>query len=274
LNLSMPGWSWKQDGDIFDGIIEDVRYACRVAAGGDSDSHCLSPIELPHLDRTWSNFKFKLNDLDTSDKEEEGPSGLHRDYCYELRRPPSVDEARKAYQDLCGMLRPSVQDSQMAGPVLRERLTHMKNFLWLYTDIRSTNPLGGQWAKAADQTARNAGKTKGVYLSRALRSWSKAYILDRKSIPLQMPHQTVSRIDDESLTAELKLHLQSLGKWIRAQDVVDYLFIPENLARLQFTKPISLRTAQRWMERLGYRWKKEPTGQYSDGHKRDDVVRY
>lgn len=151
----------------------------------------------------------------------------------------------------------------------------MKNFLWLYTDVcGSTNPVGGQWAKAADRAAQNTGKTKGVYLSRMLRSWSKGYILDRKSIPLRGPYQRVSRIDDKSLAAELKLHLQSLGKWIRAQDLVDYVSIPENLAHHRFEKPISLRTAQRWMEKLGYRWRKEPAGQYSDGHEHDDVVHY
>ncbi|KAF8134839.1 hypothetical protein EV363DRAFT_1396310 [Boletus edulis] len=89
-----------------------------------------------------------------------------------------------------------------------------------------------------------------------------------------MPQQKLLCIDDKSLAVELKLPLKSLGKWIRVQDVVDYLSIPENLAHLQFTKPISLRTAQQWMDKLSYRWKKEPTGQYSDSHEHDNVVCY
>ncbi|KAG2137712.1 hypothetical protein BD769DRAFT_1351702, partial [Suillus cothurnatus] len=156
----------------------------------------------------------------------------------------------------------------------------MKNFLWLYTDTHGSertqpaNLLGGCWGKAADQTARNAGKVKGDHLSRCLRSWSKAYINDRAVLPLRKLPQKYSRIDDEDLAAELKLHLQSIGKYVHAQDLVDYLSIPENQARLGFKKPISLRTAQRWMTRMGYHWKQEPRGQYSDGHERDDIVYY
>ncbi|KIJ64674.1 hypothetical protein HYDPIDRAFT_90357 [Hydnomerulius pinastri MD-312] len=89
-----------------------------------------------------------------------------------------------------------------------------------------------------------------------------------------MRSQAYSCIDDESLTADLKLHLQSIGKYVRAQDLVDYLSIPENQEHHRFRKTISLKTAQRWMKKLGYRWKKEPKGQYSDGHEREDVVYY
>ncbi|KAI6167333.1 hypothetical protein EDD17DRAFT_1539942 [Pisolithus thermaeus] len=112
--------------------------------------------------------------------------------------------------------------------------------------------------KAADQAARNTGRTHGVYLSRCLRAWAKAYIKDHKALPLRMESQTFSRLDDETVAAELKLHLN----------------VPENQAHLGFSESISLKTAQRWMKRLGYRWKKEPKGQYSDGHEQSDVVYY
>jgi transposase len=39
-------------------------------------------------------------------------------------------------------------------------------------------------------------------------------------------------------------------------------------------KGISLATTKRWMRHLGYRWSKTPTGQYVDGHEREDVVTY
>ncbi|KAG2073868.1 hypothetical protein BDR04DRAFT_1009393, partial [Suillus decipiens] len=81
-------------------------------------------------------------------------------------------------------------------------------------------------------------------------------------------------IDDEDLAGELKPHLQSVGKYVRAQDLVDYLSIQENQTRLGFKKSISIKTAQQWMGRLGFQWQKEPTGQYSDGHECDDVVYY
>ncbi|THU94396.1 hypothetical protein K435DRAFT_820009 [Dendrothele bispora CBS 962.96] len=37
---------------------------------------------------------------------------------------------------------------------------------------------------------------------------------------------------------------------------------------------ISIQTAQVWLKRMGYRWKKTSKGQYVDGHERDDVVWY
>ncbi|KAG2069159.1 hypothetical protein BDR04DRAFT_1022347, partial [Suillus decipiens] len=105
-------------------------------------------------------------------------------------------------------------------------------------------------------------------------NWSKAYINNRAALPLCKLSKKYSCVEDEDLAADLKLHLQSIRKFTHAQDLVDYLSIPANQATHGFKKTISLKTAQRWMMKLGYRWKKEPTGQYSDGHERDDVVYY
>ncbi|KIJ08616.1 hypothetical protein PAXINDRAFT_88609 [Paxillus involutus ATCC 200175] len=116
---------------------------------------------------------------------------------------------------------------------------------------------------------------KGPWLGRNLRAWGKAFIKDRTKLPTHhFGKANVSRIEDESLAADIKTHLQSLGKYIRGQDIVDYLKDPDIQMKHGFTKSISLATAQRWMEKLGYRWRKEPKGQYSDGHEREDVVKY
>ncbi|PBK91168.1 hypothetical protein ARMGADRAFT_857619, partial [Armillaria gallica] len=81
-------------------------------------------------------------------------------------------------------------------------------------------------------------------------------------------------LEDEDLADEIHMHLQGLGKYIKAQDIINYLAQPSIQARLRTKKTISLRTAQNWMHRMQYRWKKEPKGMYSDGHERDDVVDY
>ncbi|KAI5993567.1 hypothetical protein EDD15DRAFT_2367317 [Pisolithus albus] len=220
----------------------------------------------------------------SNDGSQNNDTETKRDYRFELRKPPSILDAQKALEDLRNILKPPRQDrTGYTDPnlpaLLRERLSRMRDFLWLYTNVLSdgtthpTNPVGGQWTKAANQAARNAGKVKGDYLSRTLRSWSMAYIKTR-TLPHRMPSKKFSRIEDESLAADLQLHLQSIGKYVRAQDLVDYLSDVGNQTRLGFKKTISLKTAQRWMGRLGYRWKKEPRGQYSDGHERNDVVAY
>ncbi|KAF8433330.1 hypothetical protein L210DRAFT_3507087 [Boletus edulis BED1] len=81
-------------------------------------------------------------------------------------------------------------------------------------------------------------------------------------LPICQPPQKYYRITDESLATDLKLHLQSIGS------------DSENQAHHGFKKTVSLKTAEWWMEKLRYRWKKELKGQYVDGHECDDVVNY
>ncbi|KAG2357184.1 hypothetical protein BDR07DRAFT_1218534, partial [Suillus spraguei] len=73
---------------------------------------------------------------------------------------------------------------------------------------------------------------------------------------------------------DIKLHLQSIGKYVRAQDIVDYLKRPEIQAHHGLKKTVSLATAQWWMFKLDYCWREEKKGQYVDGHECDDVVTY
>ncbi|KIK21673.1 hypothetical protein PISMIDRAFT_12162 [Pisolithus microcarpus 441] len=57
-------------------------------------------------------------------------------------------------------------------------------------------------------------------------------------------------------------------------DIVNYLEDPVIQKRHGLKKTVSLSTAQWWLRKLGYWWKKEKCGQYSDGHERSDVVHY
>lgn len=81
-------------------------------------------------------------------------------------------------------------------------------------------------------------------------------------------------LEDEDLRQEICLHLQSKGKYVCAMDIVHFLNTPEMKEKFNLKKSISERTVQRWMHKMGYRWKKEPKGQYKDGHEREDVVAY
>ncbi|KAG2074894.1 hypothetical protein BDR04DRAFT_1126601 [Suillus decipiens] len=100
-------------------------------------------------------------------------------------------------------------------------------------------------------------------MSCCLQHWSKAYINNQEALPIcNAPHK-LSQIDDEGLASAVKDHLQSCGKYVCAQDIVDYS-----------NKGISLTTAQRWMKKLGYHWAKDPKGQYVDGYECQDVVHY
>jgi hypothetical protein len=79
---------------------------------------------------------------------------------------------------------------------------------------------------------------------------------------------------EPDLRDKLRGHLQGVGKYVKAQDLVNYLDRSEVKGKYGASISITLKTAQRWMEWLGYTWADTPTGCYVDGHERDDVVNY
>ncbi|KAG1750611.1 uncharacterized protein EDB91DRAFT_1244190 [Suillus paluster] len=162
----------------------------------------------------------------------------------------SSDDGDKR-KDKTGYLHPKL------NPVLEERLRSMKDFLVLFTDLNNTS----NWGKAALQTANLL--ERGEYLTCCLCQWTKAYIQDRKNLTLRQQNHTISRIEDKELAAEIKLHLQSLGKYIRALDIVHYLDDPIVWNHHGFKKSIAISTAQRWLQKLGYGWKKRRGGSIS-----------
>ncbi|KAJ7930190.1 hypothetical protein B0H13DRAFT_1518150, partial [Mycena leptocephala] len=136
--------------------------------------------------------------------------------------------------------------------VLRARLELMISFLRLYASDGYT-----EWAKSADIIAKSAGK--GSWLSRRIREWSVNFIRDEENLPTaEYGKMNGSVLEDEDLAQELHLHLQGIGKYVAAQDIVNYMATDEMKARVKLKNGISLRTAQRWMKRMEYRWTKEP----------------
>ena len=53
----------------------------------------------------------------------------------------------------------------------------------------------------------------------------------------------VSILEDEDLAQDIHLHLQSIGKFVEAMDIVHYLDTPVMKTRLKLKKTISLATA-------------------------------
>ncbi|KAI6096038.1 hypothetical protein F5141DRAFT_1191132 [Pisolithus sp. B1] len=115
----------------------------------------------------------------------------------------------------------------------------MKDFLIAFTDFEGrVGCVGGEWGKVALQTA--CYHERGEYFSHCLTCWTQAYIHDR-TLPFQKSnHHALSQIEDEELAADIKLYLQSLGKYIQKwgqysdghehDDVVHYcqnIFLPE-----------------------------------------------
>ena len=187
--------------------------------------------------------------------------------------PPDPETVAKCIADLEELLRPKRASGRgYRDPgydyTLRSRLELMLMFLRLYSGKGHQD-----WSGTALHIAKIAGK--GTWLARRIHQWTQDYARDRKNLPTHLYGKWNSSIlEDEDLAQELHLHLQGIGPYIAARDIVQYLAADEMKARLNLKKTISEQTARRWMHRMRYRWRREPKGQYKDGHEREDVVAY
>jgi hypothetical protein len=177
---------------------------------------------------------------------------------YAERIPPSVEDVKSASEHLSRILKPprntgrGYKDAHLDN-YTRTRLESMHAMMHLYTNPKSAT--FEHWTAASIQASTSIGK--GVAHARNLCTWSRSFIRSHEDIPINpfgLWH--TSLLDDEDLAMELQLHLQSIGKYVRAQDICDYLRSPEALARWGLEKTISPATAKRWMKRLGWRWVK------------------
>jgi len=79
-------------------------------------------------------------------------------------------------------------------------------------------------------------------------------------------------IKHEDLAADLHLHLQTIGKYVKAGDIVEYLSDKGVQRKFGMKKVISLATAKCWMHKFGYQWQCNHHGQYVDGHECPNVI--
>lgn len=113
-----------------------------------------------------------------------------------------------------------------------------------------------------------------VWHARRIRQWIRKFIASGNLPAYKFGQPRMSILENERVAGEIKLHLQSKGKYICAEDIVEFLSDKKVQEDLGVPRPITVRTAQRWLSKTGYRWKTEPKGQYFDGHERADVVHY
>ncbi|KAF8221454.1 hypothetical protein L208DRAFT_1090516, partial [Tricholoma matsutake] len=87
-------------------------------------------------------------------------------------------------------------------------------------------------------------------------------------------------LEDKDFSQAIHLHLQGIAKngYIRAQDIVDFVSTPVMQEKLEATgakkQSITVRTAQHWLHRMGWRYGRRKNGMYIDGHEHKDVVEY
>ncbi|CAE6456455.1 unnamed protein product [Rhizoctonia solani] len=187
-------------------------------------------------------------------------------------RPPTLQEARVALQRVSDAIRiPCPRGGYIYHDLdhtTRERFTVMRGCLSNF--IRS----GGKHFLSESLSAAGAVE-KGATYARSIRRWIRV-LIETGNLPYFCHGWwNVPMLGDEDIGREIKAHLYKVGKYAGAEAIVDFFLDEETRTRLGIPKPISLRTAQRWMTQYGgFRWRKELKGQYTDGHERIDVVEY
>ncbi|KIK86938.1 hypothetical protein PAXRUDRAFT_802662 [Paxillus rubicundulus Ve08.2h10] len=63
-----------------------------------------------------------------------------------------------------------------------------------------------------------------------------------------------SHLENPDIANEIHEHLQSIGKYVHAQDIVDYLDKEDVRTWFGMKKTIALATAKHWMHRMDYQW--------------------
>ncbi|KAJ7094093.1 hypothetical protein C8R44DRAFT_890463 [Mycena epipterygia] len=160
------------------------------------------------------------------------------------RQAPNLGEA-KAALEWCGYKDPDV------SAFSRNRLMG----IWAMLNFYVTPLEGGtycQWGASARLAAHGLGR--GKHCARVLAALSRQFILTREVLDVN-PYGdwNNSMLADEDLANDIRLHLQSLGKEITADKLADYLNDPVVRAEHSIDKPVSLTTARRYLDELGYR---------------------
>ncbi|KAF7292205.1 hypothetical protein MIND_01247800 [Mycena indigotica] len=187
------------------------------------------------------------------------------------RRPPKLEDARAALKKVQAVLRGAPRGNQLFGkagvgykdchldPFSHTRLVGIRALLCLYTDENSLSFMC--WGDSMLTAAISMGK--GKYCARILAILARQYIIDGELLELNPYGKwTDSILSDEDLTADLLNFLQLQGKNITAQKLHDYLCSADVKARHGIETDISLATATRYLQALGYRFSHPKTGQY------------
>ena len=149
----------------------------------------------------------------------------------------------------------------------------MRVFLGLYCHRDKQKRLGQGW-KAMSRKAACVFQ-KGENRAKRLREWTRAFIADYRDLPEAMdPVGRSTLLENVDLKNGLARHLQGIGKYVRAMDIVDFTASLDIQEKYSLSQAISLSCAQGWMKTLDYCWTKGRTGQFTDGHECSDVVKY
>ena len=249
------------DASFNDTLIDAALETNPISESEDASDETETDSEgLPHIRPSWRCATYG-----------QGTSWKHR-------KPPTEIQAIDALNEIQNLLRPRRSGRQKQYKESKVQkwgqkiLGQLEIFLNLFTGANSN--VKGKWMEASKEAAIATGRPTD-HQERRLREEAKKFIFTHKVPKSPFGASNISIIDaDEELAQEINLYLQEKGKYVKANDIAEYLKKPEVQSRWNLKKTISKATCERWMKKLGYRWVKKHRGQYVDGHEREDVVKY
>ncbi|TBU22711.1 hypothetical protein BD311DRAFT_822795 [Dichomitus squalens] len=93
-----------------------------------------------------------------------------------------------------------------------------------------------QWGALSLRTA--VRWEKGIHTARSLRTWTRAFLTDRHELPLTPENTWTKSLLEKrpDLKEAIGEHLQSVGKYVRALDIVDFMALPANQVKYGLAK--------------------------------------
>ncbi|CAG8737796.1 3445_t:CDS:2, partial [Gigaspora rosea] len=131
---------------------------------------------------------------------------------------------------------------------------------------------GKQKIQASDAVAEVVNG--GPWLARCVRKWASICIKGELIRNFRGKFPSKSLLNDELVSLQLAAYLRSVKFKVNPEMVKSYVeqrILPQLNVE---SSSISIRTARRWMQKLGFYYKRHQQGVYVDGHERPDVVAY
>jgi hypothetical protein len=158
--------------------------------------------------------------------------------------------------------------------IVRARVAAMIGLLNLYTDEK----MNFSWIKASEVIAKAQGRE--INHVQHIREWAIQFLKSR-DLPLhQLNWKRPTILDDEDIAEEIKSRMAKRvnAGFLKAEDVIKIVASPEVQSIFAWKgiskASISVTTALRWLEKLGWTYGTLKNGMYLDGHERPDVVEY
>ena len=152
------------------------------------------------------------------------------------------------------------------------------NQLMILSNFANLRLKGFSRISASLEIARQWREGTGTWFARRIRALARHY-----QVFEQLPQEkrggklnAYSFLHDESVQARCRTWLSNISSGQvtpqKLQHAIETTIFPE--LGIVPKRPISLRTARRWLVKLGWRQMVIRKGVYMDGHERDDVVKY